>query len=142
MSDEQPNWTDERLRELLERSQTVAVVGMSTDPDKAAHRVPALLLDAGVTVIPVHPTATEILGQTAYASLEDVPVHIDIVDVFRPPAEAPGIAGEAETVGANTLWLQLGITSGPARDIAEASGLVYLEDICIGETVQRLGIRK
>jgi predicted CoA-binding protein len=93
-------------------------------------------------VIPVHPTAVEIQGRTAYPSLEEVPVHVDIVDVFRPPAEAAGIAGEAETIGANTLWLQLGITSEPARRIAEASGLTYLEDLCIGATVQRLGIHK
>lgn len=137
-----PDMTDEQLRELLGHSQTIAVVGMSTNPDKAAGRVPRELIERGFTVIPVHPTATEIAGQTAYRTLEDVPVHVDIVDVFRPPVEAAGIAGEAVTIGANAVWLQQGIMSLPARRIAEASGLDFLEDVCIGETVERLDIRK
>ena len=134
--------TDEQLVELLQHATTIAVVGMSTDPDKAAGRVPRELIERGFTVLPVHPTATEIAGQTAYTTLEDVPVHIDIVDVFRPPAEAAGIAGEAVTVGANAVWLQQGVMSLPARRIAEASGLDYVEDLCIGQTVRRLDIRK
>lgn len=134
--------TDEEITALFDRSTTVAVVGASENPDKPSHKIPAILLEAGFTMIPVHPTAQEILGQKVYPSLEEVPVHIDIVDVFRPPAEAPGIAESAETVGANTLWLQLGITSEPAKEIAEASGLTYVEDLCIGATVKRLGYSK
>ena len=134
--------TDEEIIALFDRSTTVAVVGASENPDKPSHRIPAILLEAGFTMIPVNPTAQEILGQKVYASLEDVPVHIDIVDVFRPPAEAPAIAASAETVGADTLWLQLGITSDEAKAIAEASGLTYVEDLCIGATVKRLGYSK
>ena len=134
--------TDEEIIALFDRSTTVAVVGASENPDKPSHRIPAILLEAGFTMIPVNPTAQEILGQKVYASLEDVPVHIDIVDVFRPPAEAPEIAISAETVGADTLWLQQGITSDRAKEIAEASGLVYVEDLCIGATVKRLGYSK
>ena len=139
---EEASVTDEEIIALFDRSTTVAVVGASENPEKPSNRIPGILVEAGFTMIPVNPTAQEIHGQKVYASLEDIPVHVDIVDVFRPPAEAPGIAASAETIGANTLWLQQGITSGPAKEIAEASGLVYVEDLCIGATVNRLGYSK
>ncbi len=135
-----PDMDDEELRALLRRSRRVAVVGMSTHPEKAASRIPAILIQRGFDVVPVHPTAPEIQGRTAYPTLEDVPGHIDLVDVFRPPAEAAGVAESAVTVGANALWLQLGISSAPARRIADASGLDYIEDLCLGAEVQRLDV--
>ena len=138
--DGSPDLDDDELRALLQRSRRIAVVGMSTHPEKAASRIPATLIQHGFDVVPVHPTAREIQGRTAYPTLEDVPGHVDLVDVFRPPAEAEGLAVSAETIGAGALWLQLGITSAPARRIAEASGLVYVEDLCLGVEVQRLGI--
>ena len=134
--------TDEEIIALFDRSTTVAVVGASTDPEKPSNAIPRILLDAGFTMIPVNPTATEIHGQQVYGSLEDVPVPVDIVDVFRPPAEAPGVAEGAVTIGANTLWLQMGITSEQAKEIAEGNGLDYVEDLCIGATVKRLGYSK
>lgn len=133
--------TDAELAALLNSAVTIAVVGTSTNPDKAAHKVPAILIDAGYTVIPVHPTATEILGRRAYPSLADIPGHIDIVDVFRPAAEAPGIAGQAVAVGAGTLWLQLGISSAEAERIAGQAGLGFVQNTCIGETSRRLRTR-
>lgn len=132
---------DAALKALLDSARTVAVVGLSTDPAKTSSAIAIILIDAGYDVIPVHPTATEILGRTAYPTLADVPVPIDIVDVFRPAAEAAGIAEQAVAVGAKTLWLQLGIVSEDARAIAEAGGLTYLDDICIGATTLRLGNR-
>jgi len=132
---------DDELKSLLESSRTVAVVGLSTDPQKASSKVAEVLIDAGYDVIPVHPKATSILGRTAYPSLAAIPVPVDIVDVFRPAAEAAGIAREAVEVGAKTLWLQLGIVSSDAEAIAEDAGLPYLEDICIGDTTTRLGNR-
>jgi predicted CoA-binding protein len=92
-------------------------------------------------VIPVHPRAAEILGRKAYASLADIPVPVDIVDVFRPADETPEVARGAVAIGAKTLWLQLGIASDEARAIADEGGLTYLEDICIGATTMRLGNR-
>ena len=132
---------DAALKSLLDTPKTVAIVGLSTDPEKTSSRIGALLIDAGYDVIPVHPKADEVLGRKAYPSLEDIPVHVDIVDVFRPADETPEIATSAAAIGADTLWLQLGITSVEARQIAEASGLAYLEDICIGETTKRVGNR-
>ena len=131
---------DNELRELLEGVTTIAVVGASTNPAKASNAVPKFLIEAGYTVIPVHPAAEEVLGQTAYPTLTDIPVRVDIVDVFRPATEAPGLAHQAVAIGARTLWLQLGITSPEAKQLAERAGLTYLEDICIGETTRRLGV--
>lgn len=130
------------VKDVLERATTVAVVGCSTDPSKAAHRIPADLQAAGFRVIPVHPSADEILGEPAYRSLRDVPEHVDLVDVFRPAEEAPDIAREAVEIGADALWLQLGIRSEEARAIAESAGLAYVEDRCAGAERRRLGIAK
>jgi len=127
---------------VLERATTVAVVGCSTDPTKAAHRIPAELADAGYTVIPVHPSAEEILGAHAYRSLTDIPDHVHLVDVFRPSEEAPAIARQAVEIGADALWLQLGIRSDEAHAIADEAGLAYVEDRCAGAERRRLGITK
>lgn len=128
---------DSDLKALLEGATTIAVVGASTNPDKAANHIPEVLLRAGYTVIPVHPTAEQILGQTAYRSLADVPVPIDIVDVFRPPGEAAGIAEQAAAVGAKAVWLQAGIASEEAAAVARQAGMTFVEDLCIGETSKR-----
>ena len=132
---------DDALKQLLESARTVAIVGLSTDPEKTSSKIAGILIEAGYDVIPVHPKATEILGRRAYASLADIPVPVDIVDVFRPAEEAEGIARQAVAIGANVLWLQLGIASAEARTIAADAGLTYLEDICIGATTKRLGNR-
>jgi predicted CoA-binding protein len=134
--------TDEEIIALFDRSTTIAVVGASENPDKPSNAIPGILLDAGFTMIPVNPTATEIQGQKVYANLEDVPVHVDIVDVFRPSGEAAGIAESATRIGADTLWLQQGITSEEAKEAAEGAGLDYVEDLCIGATVKRLRYSK
>lgn len=132
---------DQTLKSLLESVRTVAVVGLSTDPEKPSSKVAEILIDAGYDVIPVHPKAETILGRTVYASLADIPVPVDVVDVFRPAAETAGIAREAVDIGAKTLWLQLGIASDDARAVADDAGLTYVEDLCIGETTERLGAR-
>lgn len=127
---------------ILERSRTIAVVGMSTDPAKAAYSVPGELKAAGFRIIPVNPNATEILGERAYASLADVPDTIDVVEVFRPAEEAPAVARQAVKIGAKAVWLQEGIRSTEARRVAEEAGLDYVEDRCMGEARARLGIVK
>jgi len=129
-------------REVLERAGTVAVVGCSTDPAKAAHRIPRDLQEAGYRVIPVHPSADEILGERVYRSLTDIGEPVDLVDVFRPAAEAPGIARQAVQIGAKALWLQLGIRSQEARQIATEAGLDYVEDRCTGADRRWYGITK
>ncbi|NKQ58611.1 CoA-binding protein [Amycolatopsis sp. K13G38] len=126
----------------LAEADTIAVVGLSRDPSKAAHAIPATLKAAGFRIIPVHPSADVLLGQKVYRSLADIPEPVDLVDVFRPAAEAPGIAEEAVRIGAKTLWLQEGIVSAQARRIATEAGLTYVENRCTA-VVRALGqIRK
>jgi predicted CoA-binding protein len=116
--------------EILERSTTIAVVGASRDPRKAGGSVPAGLQRRGFRVIPINPYADTLFGERAYRSLLDVPEPIDVVDVFRPAADAPEIARQAVAVHAKALWLQLDIRSDQARKIAEQAGLDYVEDEC------------
>lgn len=129
-------------RSLLDRSRTIAVVGLSASPDKTAHAVPAYLQSVGYRVIPVNPNATgDVLGERVHRSLADVTEPVDIVDVFRPSPEAAGIAEQAVAIGAGALWLQHGITSPEARRTAEAAGMEYVEDTCLGVAVARADIR-
>lgn len=115
---------------MLEHTQAIAVVGCSATPGKDAHEIPLSLLDH-FEVYPVNPSASEIFGRPAYASLDSVPRPIDLVNVFRPSAEAPAIARKAVEIGARALWLQTGIQSDEARQIAEDAGMDYVEDACI-----------
>ncbi|QRP46672.1 CoA-binding protein [Amycolatopsis sp. FDAARGOS 1241] len=119
-----------QAEDILANATTIAVVGLSRDPAKAAHGVPAALQAHGFRIIPVHPSATELLGEKVYRSLKDIPEPVDLVDVFRPAAEAPAIAADAVAIGAKALWLQQGIVSAEARRIAEDGGLEYVEDRC------------
>lgn len=125
------------IPEVLERMSTVAVVGCSTHPAKAAHAIPRQVQAAGFRIIPVHPSADEVLGERAYRRLADIPDPVDLVNVFRPAAETPGIVEQARDVGAPAVWLQSGIRSAHARRIAEEAGLVYVEDACLGVELHR-----
>lgn len=126
----------------LDAAKTIAVVGLSRDPAKAAHAVPANMQAAGFRIIPVHPSADELLGEKVYRSLRDIPEPVDLVDVFRPAGEAPDIAHDAVAIGAKTLWLQQGIVSATARRIATDAGLNYVEDRCIAVVRALSGIRR
>ena len=130
------------LQKILESASTIATVGASKDPAKAAGGVPLDLQKAGFRVIPVNPSATELYGEKAYPNLLDVPEQVDVVQVFRPSDEAPEIARQAVKIGAKVLWLQLGLTSPEAREIAESAGLTYVEDRCMGVEARLFGISK
>jgi predicted CoA-binding protein len=129
-------------RRVLERATTIAVVGASRDPDKAGGSVPYSLQRRGFRIIPINPYADTLFGEKVYRSLLDVPVKIDLVDVFRPAADAPEIARQAAAVGAKALWLQLDIRSDEARRIAEAAGMDYVEDECTGVVASLNRMRK
>jgi predicted CoA-binding protein len=118
-------------QEILTQAVTIAVVGASRDPEKDAGAVPAVLQAHGFRIIPVNPFADILFGERVYRTLADVPEHVDIVDVFRPSAEAAGVARQAVDIGAGAVWLQQDIVSEEARAIAEAGGLDYVEDRCI-----------
>ena len=128
--------------EILQQARTIASVGISADPRKESHRVPAALSTIGYRIVPVHPSADEILGQRVYRTLRDIPddITIDVVQVFRPPAEVPDIARDAVAIGAGTLWMQIGIFSTAAREIAEAAGLDVVESQCMATLSAMHGI--
>ena len=128
------NPSDQELKQLLTDATTIAIVGASSNPDKASHGIMRKLQSAGYRVIPVNPRETDILGERSYPSLIDVPERIDIVDVFRRAEDTPGVAEEAVTIGAKALWLQTGIVSEDAAARAEAGGLTVVMDACIGAT--------
>lgn len=128
--------------EVLERARTIAVVGASRDPGKAGGSVPEGLQRRGFRIIPINPFADTLFGERVYRSLLDVPDEIDLVDVFRPAADAPEIARQAVAVGAKALWLQLDIRSDEARRIAEQAGLDYVENECTAVVSSLYRIRK
>jgi len=118
-------------QEILANARVIAVVGASRDPRKAAHNVPLQIQRHGWRIIPVNPHVTELFGEKAYPSLTDVPGPVDLVNVFRPAHDAVDVVREAVTTGAPAVWLQLGIASREARQIAEEAGIAYVEDRCI-----------
>jgi len=129
-----PVTDDATLREILE-CETIAVVGCSSTPGKAAHEIPKYLADRGYEVVPVNPYADGIFGREAHDSLSDVDAGIDLVDVFRPSDEVPGIvddtlARRADRGDVDALWLQLGIAHPEATARAEAAGLRVVADRC------------
>jgi predicted CoA-binding protein len=135
------NPTDDELRAMLKAARTIAVVGASSRPERPSHGVFARLQRAGYRVIPVNPFETEVHGERAYATLADVPVPIDLVDVFRREEETPAVAEQAVQVGAKVLWLQLGIVNERAAAIARAGGLTVVMDACLAGVVAQLGVR-
>ena len=132
--------TDAAVERILTRYDTITVVGASRSAVKAAHSVPAHMQRHGWRIIPVNPYAEQILGEQAYRRIGDIPEQVGLVDVFRPPGQTPDIARQAVAAGATALWLQLGIASAEARAIAEAAGLLYVEDRCLIIEQRRLGL--
>jgi predicted CoA-binding protein len=130
----------ERLVGIFAETKTIAVVGASADPSKPAHTIPRYLQRQGYRIVPVNPRGGELLGEPVARSLAEVDGPVDVVEVFRPAEEAPGIAREAVEVGAKVLWLQLGIVSQEARQVAEAAGLTVVMDRCMGQTHGELGL--
>lgn len=125
------NPPDEALRQILSNASTIAVVGASSKPDRSSHGIMRRLQQVGYRVVPVNPNETEVLGERAYPSLKDVPIKIDIVDVFRRPEFTPAIADDAVAIGAKVLWLQSGIENEDAAARAKAGGLKVVMDACL-----------
>ncbi|MHC4779144.1 MAG: CoA-binding protein [Planctomycetota bacterium] len=134
---------DERILEYLSRYRKVAVVGASRNPEKPAGIVASFLIDHGYEVHPVNPSADSILGRPSSASLKDVEGQVEIVDVFRPSASAPAVVkAAAERKAAKgdvaVVWLQEGISSDEASDLARAAGIAFVQDRCIRKEILRL----
>jgi uncharacterized protein len=129
-----------QLLRIYAETKTIAVVGASGDPSKPAHQIPRYLQQQGYRILPVNPHGGELFGEPVARSLAEVDGPVDVVEVFRPAIEAPEIAREAVKAGAKVLWLQLGIASEEARQVAEAAGLTVVMNRCMGATHGQLGL--
>jgi uncharacterized protein len=129
-------------RQILEQSVTIAVVGASRDPAKPSHEVPEQMLRHGWRVIPVNPYADELWGQRVYPLLAEIPEPVDLVNVFRPSTDAAAIVRQAVDIGAHAVWLQQGIVSAEARQIAEEAGIDFIEDSCIAVVRASTGLTR
>jgi predicted CoA-binding protein len=129
---------DENVRELLQQTRSIAVVGISSDPSKPSHYVAAYMQARGYRVIPVNPRYPEVLGERCYPNLQAIPGKVDMVDVFRRAEDCPAIAEQAAAIGAKSLWLQLGIVSTEAEAIARQGGLQVVMDACLMVEHRRL----
>lgn len=119
------------IKQILTQSKTIAVVGLSPKANRPSHDVARYLMAAGYTIIPVNPGQTEILGLTCYANLTDIPVPVDIVDIFRRPDEVGPVVEQAVQIGAKVVWMQQGITNEAAAAVARAAGLKVIMDRCL-----------
>jgi len=130
---------DSLLRDILTRYHRIAVVGMSKNPEKEAHTVPEYLIEQGYEVIPVNPTATEILGRIAFPTLSAVLGGYDIIDVFRPSADVPAVVDEAiQDARGRVIWTQLGIRNDEAAGKAVKAGFTVIQSRCIRTEHRRL----
>jgi predicted CoA-binding protein len=126
--------------EVLKRYRTIAEVGARADPSRPGHYVPAYMRQHGYRIIPVNPDEREVFGERCYPDLESVPEQIDFVNVFRRPEFCADVARDAVAAGAKVVWLQSGIFSPEARQIAEEAGLTYIEDRCVMVEHRHAGI--
>jgi len=129
-----------QIRDVLKKCRTIAVVGLSKEPEKDSHRVSVYLQQHGYRIIPVNPFADRVLGEKSYSSLLDIEVElqktIDIVDIFRKPEDVPSIVDQAIAVKARTgrsfvVWMQLGIVNEHAAEAARKAGLIVFMDMCL-----------
>lgn len=121
----------ETIQRVISTAKTIAVVGLSNNELRASYFVGYYLKRHGYRVIPVNPREKTILGETSYPSLGEVPVPVDIVNVFRAPDALPGIAREAVAIGAPTVWCQFGVINAEGAQIAEDGGAAVVMDRCI-----------
>jgi predicted CoA-binding protein len=132
------NPTQDAICRILRDVRSIAVVGLSPKPERPSFRVAQAMQDAGYRIVPVHPLAREILGQTAYPDLEHIPFKVDMVDVFRAPEHVPAIVESCIAIGTPRLWLQEGVVNEAAAARARDAGLTVVMDRCIWRDYSRL----
>lgn len=130
--------SDKTMKDILLSIKTIASVGLSSNTEKESYWIVSYLKDQGYHVIPVNPTATEILGEKAYPDLESVPEKIDVVQVFRRSEDVPPVVDDAIKVGAKVVWMQEGIVNEEAAEKARQAGLQVVMDACMRVTHRRL----
>ena len=132
--------SDEAIAQLLLQAKRIALVGASAKPERPSHRVMQFLLDEGYEVIPINPglAGQQLLGQTVYASLADLPRSVDMVDIFRDAASLPEVTQEVVDAGIPAIWTQLGVVHSEAERTAEDAGLQLVVDRCPAIEIPRL----
>jgi len=123
---------------ILKDNKVIAVVGLSSNPDRPSNQVAAYLKGKGYKVIPVNPNEKEILSEVCYPSLSAIPGHVDVVDIFRKSEDCPPIAQEAVKIGAGVVWMQEGVVSEEAAKCARDAGLRVVMDKCIKKEHQKI----
>jgi predicted CoA-binding protein len=119
------------ILDILAKYKTIAVVGLSSNPARPSYGVTEYMQSAGYHIVPVNPNEREVLGEPSYASLDDVPQKIEIVDIFRRPEDVPPVVDAAIRTGAKVIWMQLGIANEAAARKAQTAGLTVVMDACI-----------
>jgi len=134
---------NDKIKEILSKYKTIAMVGVSKDQTKASTIVMKYMQKYGFKVIPVNPRAKgeKILGEEVFEKLEDIKTPIDIVDVFRPSVEVPELAKESVKIDAKVLWLQLGIRNQAAKEIVELKNIEYIENRCTKMEYQKIFLK-
>jgi uncharacterized protein len=132
---------EDEVRAILSAYRTIAVVGLSPNPDRPSHEVSAYMQEMGYRIIPVNPNVPAVLGEVAYPSLRDIPQPVEIVDIFRRPEHVPAIVDDAIAIGAKVIWMQLGISDEASAARALAAGLAVVMNRCIATTHHALQAR-
>ena len=134
---------NDKIKEILSKYKTIAMVGVSKDPTKASTIVMKYMQKYGFKVIPVNPKAKgeKILGEEVFEKLEDIKTPVDIVDVFRPSVEAYKYAEDTVKIGAKVLWLQLGIRSSKAKEMLESKNIKYIDNRCTKMEYQKIFLK-
>jgi uncharacterized protein len=140
MTDHGGELSRDELVRIYDETKTIAVVGASASDGKPAHEIPDYLQSQGYTILPVNPRGGEIFGKPAHRSLRDIDVPVDVVDVFRPPAEAEQVVRDAIAIGAKTVWFQPDTESDEAIRLASDAGLTVVANRCMGTTHGALGL--
>ena len=130
--------SDKIMKEILASAKTVASVGVSSNPEKDSYGVVEYLKQQGYRIIPVNPTASEIMGEKAYPDLSSIPEKVDVVQIFRKPEDVPPVVDEAIKIGAKVVWMQEGIVNEAAAIKARAAGLRVVMDACMRANHRRL----
>ena len=130
--------SDKEMKDILLSAKTIASVGLSSNQEKESFWIVSYLKEQGYRIIPVNPTATEILGEKAYPDLSSIPEQVDVVQVFRKPEDVPPIVDEAVKISAKVVWMQEGISHQEAARKAREAGLQVVMDACMRVTHRRL----
>lgn len=126
------------IEDIVRQARTIAVVGLSPNPERPSYEVASYLKSQGYRIVPVNPTVAEVLGEKSYPDLKSIPEPVDVVDIFRRPEDVPPIVEQAIAIGAKAVWMQLGVVNEEAAHRARQAGLGVVMDRCLMVEHRRL----